>query len=197
MTLRYTIEPLPTLGTYIVELELIARDELLLRLPAWLPGSYMIRDMAAEIQSIKVTSGRQTLVSQKIDKSTWRVALGDTARKVHVRYEVFAQDPSVRRAYLDADRGFITFSSLCLCPLGYETEAIEVLIRKPKTKLDWKVASSLPSHHVDENGWGTYEAIDYDELIDSPMELGSWQSLDFKAFGVKHRIILSGKVPSV
>ena len=72
MPLRYTIEPIPTSGTYIVELELIARaEELLLRLPVWLPGSYMIRDMAAEIQSIKVTSGRQTLVSQKIDKSTW------------------------------------------------------------------------------------------------------------------------------
>ena len=196
MPLRYMIEPIPTSGTYIVELELIARaEEFLLRLPVWLPGSYMIRDMAAEIQSIKVTSGRQTLVSQKIDKSTWRVAPGETARKVHVRYEVFAQDPSVRRAYLDADRGFITFSSLCLCPLGCETEPIEVLIRKPKTKSDWKVASSLPSQHVDENGWGTYEAIDYDELIDSPMELGSWQSLNFKAFGVEHRIILSGKVP--
>ena len=49
MTLRYTITPVPNSGTFHIELVLSARDELLLRLPAWLPGSYMIRDMAAEI----------------------------------------------------------------------------------------------------------------------------------------------------
>ena len=100
MTLRYTITPVPNSGTFLIELVLSARDELLLRLPTWLPGSYMIRDMAAEIQSLAILCGGQSLDVRKVDKSTWRVQLGDKQRTVTVRYEVFAQDPSVRRAYL-------------------------------------------------------------------------------------------------
>ena len=143
MTLRYTITPVPNSATFHIELVLSACDELLLRLPAWLPGSYMIRDMAAEIQSLAILCGGQSLDGRKIDKSTWRVQLGEKERKVTVRYEVFAQDPSVRRAYLDSDRGFLTFSSLCLYPIGSEEEAIEVEIREPKGGNGWKVATEL------------------------------------------------------
>ena len=195
MTLRYTIKANPAAGTYLVELEVNARDELLLRMPAWLPGSYMIRDMAAEVQSIEILCGSKKQSIQKIDKSTWRAKLNEKLQKVRIRYEVFAQDPSVRRAYLDDERGFITFSSLCLLPVGFEAAPVEVDIRKPKNKVNWKVASSLQTLDIDSDGFGLYSATDYDELIDSPAELGSWQSLKFKAYGVEHRIILSGKVP--
>ena len=195
MTLRYTIKVNPAAGTYLVELEVNARDELLLRMPAWLPGSYMIRDMAAEVQSIEILCGSKKQLIQKIDKSTWRAKLNEKLQKVRIRYEVFAQDPSVRRAYLDDERGFITFSSLCLLPVGFEAAPVEVDIRKPKNKVNWKVASSLQTLDIDSDGFGLYSATDYDELIDSPVELGSWQSLKFKAYGVEHRIILSGKVP--
>lgn len=195
MTLRYTITPVPNSGTFLIELVLSARDELLLRLPAWLPGSYMIRDMAAEIQSLAILCGGQSLDGRKVDKSTWRVQLGEKERKVTVRYEVFAQDSSVRRAYLDSDRGFLTFSSLCLCPIGREEEAIEIEIREPKVANGWKVATELSPLQIKENGFGLYQAENYDELIDSPMEIGPWQAIEFKAYGVYHRIILSGKVP--
>ena len=195
MTLRYTINANPAAGTYLVELEVNARDELLLRMPAWLPGSYMIRDMAAEVQSIEILCGSKKQSIQKIDKSTWRAKLNEKLQKVRIRYEVFAQDPSVRRAYLDDERGFITFSSLCLLPVGFEAAPVEVDIRKPRNKVNWKVASSLQTLDIDSDGFGLYSATDYDELIDSPVELGSWQSLKFKAYGVEHRIILSGKVP--
>lgn len=195
MTLRYTITPVPNSGTFLIELVLSARDELLLRLPAWLPGSYMIRDMAAEIQSLAILCGGQSLDGRKVDKSTWRVQLGEKLRTVTVRYEVFAQDPSVRRAYLDTDRGFLTFSSLCLYPIGSEKEAIEVEICEPKGVGSWQVATELSPLEIKENGFGRYQAENYDELIDSPMEIGPWQAIEFKAYGVCHRIILSGKVP--
>ena len=195
MTLRYTITPVPNSGTFHIELVLSARGELLLRLPAWLPGSYMIRDMAAEIQSLAILCGGQSLDGRKVDKSTWRVQLGEKERKVTVRYEVFAQDSSVRRAYLDSDRGFLTFSSLCLYPIGSEEKAIEIEIREPKGVNGWKVATELSPLQIKENAFGRYQAENYDELIDSPMEIGPWQSIEFKAYGVCHRIILSGKVP--
>lgn len=193
--LNYTVKCIPSSATFFVELSLQARDELLLRLPAWLPGSYMIRDMAAEIQSLKVFCGPNSLGVTKIDKSTWRVRVGDKQRKLSIRYEVFAQDPSVRRAYLDTERAFLTFSSLCLCPLGSESEAIELFIKKPQDCRGWKVATELAPVKIDRDGFGVYRASNYDELIDMPMEIGPWESIEFEAFDVVHRIVLSGKVP--
>lgn len=193
--LSYTVKLSPSSATFFVELSLRARDELLLRLPSWLPGSYMVRDMAAEIQTMKVFSGSTSLPAIKIDKSTWRVHVGDKERKLSIRYEVFAQDPSVRRAYLDTERAFLTFSSLCLCPLGCESEAIELCIKKPQAVRDWKVATELTPVKTDADGFGIYQARDYDELIDMPMEVGPWEAIEFKAFDVPHRIVLSGKVP--
>ena len=195
MSLRYTIKPIPSASTFLVDLEFDAQGEVVLRLPAWLPGSYMIRDMAAEIQSLRVTAGSENLFCQKVDKSSWRVAVGARQRKIRVRYEVFAQDCSVRRAYLDTQRAFLTFSSLCVCPVGFEEEPVKVTIIEPGMTQGWKVATALNAEKISENGFGDYSAVNYDELIDSPMELGPWQSIEFKAHGVSHRIILSGKIP--
>lgn len=195
MSLHYTIKPIPSASTFLVDLEFDAQDEVVLRLPAWLPGSYMIRDMAAEIQSLRVTAGRENLFCQKIDKSSWRVAVGTRQRKIRVRYEVFAQDCSVRRAYLDTQRAFLMFSSLCVCPVGFEEESVKVTVIEPGKTQGWKVATALNAEKISDNGFGDYHATNYDELIDSPMELGPWQSIEFKAHGVSHRIILSGKIP--
>lgn len=193
--LCYTISLNPLAGTFFVELQMDAQNELLLRFPAWLPGSYMIRDMASEIESLEVICGSTKIQTRKIDKSTWRISLGTQSRRICVRYEVFAQDPSVRRAYLDSQRAFLTFSSLCFCPIGYENEEIEINIKKPQKVSDWKVATELSSIKTDKRGFGRYRCSGYDELIDTPVEIGSWKALSFDAYGVRHRIVLSGKVP--
>ena len=196
MTVRYVIEPQPQAATFLVELNLSATDDLLLRLPAWLPGSYMIRDMAAEIQSLAAFSHGQEIACRKIDKSTWRVSLGGKKKKIQIRYEVFAQDTSVRRAYLDTDRGFLTFSSLCLVPIGMERESVEVTIKAPKSVKNWKVATTLdPVGKTAKDAFGTYRAENFDRLMDSPVEMGSWEAINFKVLGVPHRIVLSGKAP--
>jgi len=62
------------------------------------------------------------------------------------------------------------------------------------TKLhDWRVATSLPSVKVDANGFGQYHAENYDELIDHPVEMGTFERAVFTACGVEHELILTGK----
>ena len=43
-------------------------------LPAWIPGSYLIRDFARHVVSIRAQSGRKPLPIAKLDKHTWIVA---------------------------------------------------------------------------------------------------------------------------
>ena len=73
----------------------------LLTLPAWIPGSYMIRDFARNIVSIEASdsSGLLNLVQQ--DKQSW--LLGCQNKRVTVVYQLYAYDLSVRAAYIDDD----------------------------------------------------------------------------------------------
>lgn len=162
-------------------------------LPAWIPGSYLIREFSRHIVSIQASSAGKEVGLCKLDKHTWQAE--PVAGSLTLVYQVYAYDLSVRGAYLDEERGFFNASSVFLAVEGYESVACTVEIRAPKGKAfaDWKVASSLPALEIDRNGFGLYRAGDYDELLDHPVELGAFQSVSFKACGVPHQFVVSGR----
>lgn len=162
-------------------------------LPAWIPGSYLIREFSRHIVSIQASSAGKEVGLCKLDKHTWQAE--PVAGSLTLVYQVYAYDLSVRGAYLDEERGFFNASSVFLAVEGYESVACTVEIRAPKGKAfaDWKVASSLPALETDRNGFGVYRAADYDELLDHPVELGAFQSISFKACGVPHQFVVSGR----
>jgi predicted metalloprotease with PDZ domain len=43
-----------------------------LALPAWIPGSYMIRELARHVVSIRAESRGRPVAIEKTDKHTWR-----------------------------------------------------------------------------------------------------------------------------
>ena len=73
MTVRYTVTPRPTAHKFDVVLDIAAPspDGQVLSLPAWIPGSYMIRDFAKHVVSLEATSGGQPVAATKRDKQTW------------------------------------------------------------------------------------------------------------------------------
>ena len=46
-------------------------------------------------------------------------------------------------------------------------------------------------------GFGSYIASNYDELIDHPVELGTFALASFKAHGVQHDMVFTGRVPNL
>ncbi len=164
-----------------------------LRLPAWIPGSYMIREFARHIVAIRAESGGKAVALQKLDKHSWQAAPVTGALTLH--YTVYAFDLSVRGAYLDQQRGFYNGTSVFLQADGFENEPCEVEILPPPDKAlaKWQVATSLPALDVKKSGFGRYQAASYDELIDHPVELGEFERIRFKACGVPHEFIVSGQ----
>ena len=81
-----------------------------LTLPAWIPGSYMIRDFARHIVSLEARAGDRPLDVAKIDKQTWQLPPVDGP--VTVDYQVYAWDLSVRGAHLDTTHGY--FNGPCV-----------------------------------------------------------------------------------
>ena len=71
-----------------------------LSLPAWIPGSYMIREFAKNIVSLTAKAGTRHLAVVKQDKHTWLLPAG-LDEPVTVNYTVYAWDLSVRTAHLD------------------------------------------------------------------------------------------------
>ncbi|MBA2546843.1 MAG: peptidase M61, partial [Burkholderiaceae bacterium] len=77
-------------------------------LPAWIPGSYMIREFARNIVRISALADGRQVPLQKIDKHTWRAP---PAKRIELAYEVYAWDFSVRAAHLDETHGFFNGTS--------------------------------------------------------------------------------------
>ncbi|HWP20346.1 MAG TPA: PDZ domain-containing protein [Burkholderiaceae bacterium] len=163
-----------------------------LALPVWIPGSYLVREFARHLHGLEARQGQTRREVRQLDKATWEVACGGRA-PLEVEYRVYAFDTSVRAAYLDARRGFFNGTSVFFRVEGREAEAQQVELRGlPK---GWKVATALSPVKVDARGQGRYEAADYDELVDHPVELGDFWRGEFRAGGVLHEFVVAGALP--
>jgi predicted metalloprotease with PDZ domain len=162
-------------------------------LPTWIPGSYLIREFAKHVVRIRAQSSRRMLRMVKLDKNTWHVEPFDGP--VTVTMEVYAWDLSVRGAHLDTTHAFFNGPSVFLKVEGRENEPVEVEILRPKgvKYRNWGVATAMQRKGAKPFLFGTYEAADYDELIDHPVEMGTFELATFKAGGVQHDIAITGR----
>jgi predicted metalloprotease with PDZ domain len=137
-----------------------SRDGQVLSLPAWIPGSYMIREFARNVVSIAARSGRRPVRLDKLDKHTWRAA--PVRGPLVVEYRVYAWDLSVRAAHLDATHGFFNGTSVFLRVEGRQDRPCTVDIGPPPgaSFQDWTVATTLPEAGARRHGFGRYRAAD-------------------------------------
>ncbi len=162
-------------------------------LPSWLRGSYLVRDFAKHVVSISAHAGGQPVAIERLDKRSLRCA--PVTGPLELRYTVYAYDESVRKAWLDARRGFFNPSSLCYCPQGFENQELDLILERPRDPRcrDWRAITSLRALQIDADGFGRYRALDYEDLIDHPVELGRFERLDFEVDGIPHALVLSGR----
>ncbi len=181
-------------------------------LPVWIPGSYMIREFAKNIVSLRATANGVPLACQKTDKAAWRCA--PVSGAITLTYDVYAWDLGVRGAHLDESHGFYNGTSVFMLPTGFENATCEVEIVPPEGEryLNWRVATALKQTQAmvrpaDKNAaetpvnagvsttksFGKFFADNYDELIDHPVEMGTFTHATFEACGVMHHIAITGK----
>jgi predicted metalloprotease with PDZ domain len=162
-------------------------------LPAWIPGSYMIREFARHVVSVRAESRGKPLAIDKLDKHTWRA--GAASGPVTVTCEVYARDLSVRGAYLDARHAFFNGACVFLRPRGLEGARCELEIVRPRGARyrNWTVATAMTRAGAKPHGFGSYVASDYDELIDHPVAMGELTLAGFRACGVPHDIAIVGR----
>ena len=194
--IRYSISPFRPEAHLIevqIEMEQPMPEGQALRMPAWIPGSYMIRDFARHVVSFEAKGTGGRLAWRKLDKDTWQ--LEPVNGPVWIRLEVYAWDLSVRGAHLDNSHGYFNGTSVFPAALGHEDQPCEVEIFPPEDSecAGWRVATGMPRVRGGEFDFGSFRAENYDALIDYPVEMGHFSHASFEACGVPHTVVLSGR----
>jgi predicted metalloprotease with PDZ domain len=157
-----------------------------LALPVWIPGSYLVREFARYLQDLQATQGGRPVRLEQLDKTRW-IAHCDGDRPLEASWRVHALDPSVRGAWLDAERGFFNGSSLFLAAEGRTLEPHR--LRLGRLPAGWQVATAMRGRDR------IFDAADHAELIDHPFELGRFWRGGFEAGGVPHEVAVTGAWP--
>jgi len=136
----------------------------LLALPAWSPGHYVLLWFASRVSDFSATAGGRTLVWRKVDYQTWMIAPGEPGEiTVSFRYRADAIDRAV--AWTAPDFAFFNGTNLFLYPIGGFDWTARVLVR---TELSWRVTTPMMS--TDEPN--TFTARNYHDLVDMPFYVG-------------------------
>ena len=149
------------------------------------PGSYLVREYARHLQDVTAAGpGGEPLPVQRAGQAhASECAPG--ARPVTLRYRVYANELTVRTSHLDGIHGYFNGATVFLY-----TEALRD--REHRVTVDG--ARGLADVHARwSSEGGDFVAPDYDELVDSPFEVGPHQPLSFTAAGVPHEVVIWGE----
>jgi predicted metalloprotease with PDZ domain len=160
-------------------------------LPAWIPGSYMIRDYARHVVTVTASVDGEIVPVRKTDKSTWRVGPGKGPLLISA--EIYANDLSVRGAFLDIDHAFL--NGVCLFFRIHDRDNARCIVHlaPPDHAEDWKVATGLTRLTGEADEFGAFLAEGYAELIDRPVLMGPLTFGRFELAGAEHLIAIVGR----
>ena len=161
-------------------------DKAVLALPVWTPGSYLVREFARHVDDVSAfDSSGSNLKIEKVNKNTWEAEIGGDA-SLTVNYRVYCNELTVRTSEINSDHAFLNGANIFLSLTGEEEREHVVELNPYK---DWKKIST-GLKRVKEN---VYSAKDYDILVDSPIEIGNQEILEFEVDSKKHFISLAGR----
>ncbi|HVV17202.1 MAG TPA: PDZ domain-containing protein [Polyangia bacterium] len=185
--------PAPASHEYEVEMRVPAlpgRDEVEIVFPAWAPGSYMIRDFVRHVSGLRILDERGRALPaasvSRVDKQRWRIATG--GRPFRVSYRVFAFEATVRTSFLDDSHAYWNGTSLFFFVDGQLSRPCQVSVELPDRR--WRIATALPALRSRRD---TFAAADFDELCDSPFEIGRHLVRTFAIGRTRFELALYGR----
>lgn len=183
---------MPNPHTHYFEVEIHLKnydeDKVDFKLPVWTPGSYLVREYAKNLEGFSAVTLKEqkALNFHKINKNTWRIEL-KKGEDVVIKYRVYAFEGSIRMSYLDEDHAFIMANTLLLFVESLRNKSSVLRINAPD---EWsKISTTLTRLEGTQNA---FYIPDYDILVDSPIEIGNHDIIEFTAAGVPHEVVMYG-----
>ena len=160
------------------------RDTHELQLPVW-NALYQVRDFSQYMNWLRAKadtedkSGRLPSVTQ-LNPSRWKISGAENGARV--AYEMFSDNPGSYGAQLDSHHAFFNLAQILLYAVDERNQPVQIEFRNLPAQ--WKIATPLA------HDGSTYTAQTYDQLVDSPVEIGTFKETDFNAACGMYRVIV-------
>jgi predicted metalloprotease with PDZ domain len=170
------------------------RSSLGFSLPGWTPGSYLIRDYVRQLEALTVVQAGQSLEPRRLTPSRWQLEL-PSQEPLEIRYTLLAADLTVRTCHLTGDHGFLALAAVLLELDGERWSPHGLQLSLPP---DWQAFVPLPAADGSLPGDAAapaqraWLAQTFDQLVDTPIEVGPHRSHPFEVAGVPHRWVTWG-----
>jgi len=190
--IHYTLS-FPSPQTHYVEVEAFfpADDEpdLLLMLPVWTPGSYMVREYSRHVENLvaRAKDGVPFAI-EKTRKNRWLVKSGRDA--VILSYRVYCHEMGVQTSWIDSSFALINGASVFLTPVGQGMRPHAVSIKRHNI---WSKTYTGLEKDPEVRNPDRYLAPDYDTLVDCPIYCGNPKVYEFKVDGKSHYLVNEGE----
>ncbi len=155
-------------------------------MPNWTPGSYLIREYAANVENLEArgTAGKLLAVS-KIEKNRWQIlTLGED--RISIEYSVWAGELAVNAGWIESDFALLNGAGLFLYNETTRNLPQVLHIELPDSWRDVHVALPISDRQY------TFLAKNYDELVDSPILLGNPTTHPFAVDGHNYVLVNQG-----
>jgi len=158
-----------------------------LLMPIWTPGSYLVRDYAANVDQVTaVTANGKQLAVFKFSKDRWQIKTGQATTLI-VDYVVSTPDLSVNTSWAGSAFSLINGASVFLYTTATRNlpQQLDIVISAQRGE----VFTPMP---VSPDGKG-YRVADYDELVDSPVAIANAPAYRFKVKGQDYVLLNVGE----
>lgn len=170
-----------------LNVEIETAGEYIFSMPVWTPGSYLIREFSKSVEQVNAKNNDRSIQVEKFEKNRWKVT-ADKKGSLTLNYKVYCFEFSARTTFIDAEQALLNGASIFMFVEGMERESGIVDINLPK---EWKsYISSMQDKKIE--GGVQYSFDNYDILVDSPIQLGNFDTFEFDVLGVPHYVAMVG-----
>ncbi|MGQ9541443.1 MAG: M61 family metallopeptidase [Armatimonadota bacterium] len=170
---------------------------LTIAIPTWTPGWYQTMPYSEGIRDLQAENERgEALQIQSLTHYSWRIETGG-AQTVRLRYRVQASDEGMGffGVAMGAHHAYINGAAAFVYEMDSKKVPHEVRFQLPT---GWQVATAMDfTTQSDQRAFGdkedTFVAPNYDELIDSPIQMGRFEVRDFHVRGVPMRVVFASE----
>lgn len=164
-------------------------------MPCWSPGSYLMREYSRNMRSFRALQANgEQLFFEQINKNTWKIDWGKSdcnspSDEFQISYEAYCHELTVRTSHMDTSHAFLHGPSYLM---GIEGETLASPTIEFKFPALWSKLSTGLEDISKERGEFLYKAKDYDDLLDSPVEIGCHETDGFLYKGKPHELAFYG-----
>ena len=156
-------------------------------MPIWTPGSYLVRDFAANVNQISVFTGDGTrLAVRKSSKDRWQVNSSRDGTLI-VEYVIFTPDLNVSTSWADSTFSLINGASVFLYTMRSRDlpQQLDIVLSPERGE----AFTAMPTSSA---GTG-YRAKNYDELVDNPVAVANAPAYRFELKNQEYVLVNVGE----